>query len=269
MNTVTPTMERIRNAANVSGATKALLRVDRLSVNAGDARLLHDVSCVLNAGDVLAVIGANGAGKSTLLSALAGEIKASSGNINFAGRALAAWSLEALAERRALNTVEPSAAFALTAADVVALGRPFTTVDERAVIAALSETQATQWALRDVATLSSGEYLRVQLARSRYQLGNTRDCLWLLDEPCAHLDLSQRRAVLTLIQRVAKLRGWAVVFSTHDPAEAEAIADQVMLMRAGRVLAYGSPNTVLTAENLSACYGAEVSRKHAWVATAP
>jgi iron complex transport system ATP-binding protein len=244
----------------------ALLSIDQIAVDAAKTRLLHDISFALNPGDVLAILGANGAGKSTLLAALAGETPLTSGNVDFAGTPISALSLEALAERRAINTVEPMPAFALTAADVVALGRPFAPVDERAVIAALSETQATQWALRDVSTLSSGEYLRVQLARSRYQLGDTRDCVWLLDEPCAHLDLSQRQFVLQLIQRVAKSRDWAVVFSTHDPAEANAIADSVMLMREGRMLTYGPPKSVLTQTSLSECYGVDVVRKHAWMA---
>ncbi len=244
----------------------ALLNVRDAAVVVGKARLVDGVSFSLNAGDVLAVLGANGAGKSTLLSALLGAQRLSAGSIHFAGTTLDALTPAALAERRAVNAVEPPVSFALTAAEVVALGRPFSPIDDRALLGALSEVHATQWALRNVDTLSSGEYLRVQLARSRYQLGDARNCLWLLDEPCAHLDLTQRQFVLSHLQRIAKVRGWAVIFTTHDPAEAEAIADHVMLMREGKMLNYGAANTVLTQHNLSACYGNIVVRKHGWVA---
>jgi iron complex transport system ATP-binding protein len=244
----------------------ALINVRDAVVTLGKARLLESISFSLNAGDVLAVLGANGAGKSTLLRALSGEQHLSAGSIHFAGTSLDALTPAILAERRAMNAVEPPVSFALTAAEVVALGRPFAPIDDRALLGALSEVHATQWALRNVDTLSSGEYLRVQLARSRYQLGDARNCLWLLDEPCAHLDLSQRQFVLTHLQRIAKVRGWALIFTTHDPAEAEAIADYVMLMRNGKMLNYGAASAVLTQHNLSECYGGIVVRKHGWVA---
>jgi iron complex transport system ATP-binding protein len=250
----------------MSANDSALLNVRDAVVTAGKARLVDGISFLLNAGDVLAVLGANGAGKSTLLAALSGAQRLSAGSIHFAGTSLDALTPAALAERRAVNAVEPPLSFSLTAAEVVALGRPFSPIDDRALLGALSEVHATQWALRNVDTLSSGEYLRVQLARSRYQLGDARNCLWLLDEPCAHLDLTQRQFVLTHLQRIAKVRGWAVIFTTHDPAEAEAIADYVMLMREGKMLNYDSANTVLTQHNLSTCYGNIVVRKHGWVA---
>jgi iron complex transport system ATP-binding protein len=250
----------------MSASDSALLNVRDVVVTAGKARLVDGASFVLNAGDVLAILGANGAGKSTLLAALSGAQRLSGGSIHFAGTPLSALTPAMLAERCAVNVVEPPVSFALTAAEVVTLGRPFSPVDDRALLGALSEVHATQWALRNVDTLSSGEYLRVQLARSRYQLGDARNCLWLLDEPCAHLDLMQRQFVLTHLQRIAKVRGWAVVFTTHDPAEAEAIADYVMLMREGKMLNYDTANNVLTQHNLSTCYGGIVVRKHGWVA---
>jgi iron complex transport system ATP-binding protein len=250
----------------MSPDSTALLSVRNIAVTKGKKCLLDDISFSLHPGDVVAVLGANGAGKSTLLAALSGEQKLSAGSIHFAGASLDALTPASLAERRAVNAVEPPVSFALTSAEVVALGRPFAPIDDRALLGALSEVHATQWALRNVDTLSSGEYLRVQLARSRYQLGDARDCLWLLDEPCAHLDLSQRQFILSHLQRLAKSRNWAVLFTTHDPAEAEAIADNVMLVREGRTLAYGAVNTVLTQTNLSDCYGTSVSRRSGWVA---
>lgn len=250
----------------MSKFSAALLQVRNLAVHAKKVCLLDDITFALNPGDILAILGANGAGKSTLLAALAGNQRYSSGSIDFGAASIDQLTPAMLAEFRAVNSVEPPVSFLMTSAEVVALGRPFMAVDDRALLGALSEVHATQWALRDVGTLSSGEYLRVQLARSRYQLGDRRDCLWLLDEPCAHLDLPQRQFVLSHLHRLAKARDWAIVFTTHDPAEAEAIADYVMLMAAGKMQAYGATGTVLTQNNLSDCYGAPIVRKHAWVA---
>ena len=252
----------------MTSAGKPLLSVSALGVSVRTSRLLHDISFALQPGEILALLGANGAGKSTLIAALAGEIGNPVGSILFDGALLTSWSLRTLAERRALNVTEPAVPFALSVADYVALGRPFDAVDDYNVQAALAEADATQWAVRDIATLSSGEQTRVQLARSLYQLGDTPHCLWLLDEPCAHLDLAQKQFVLALILRIAKARKWGIVFSTHDPAEALQIADQALLLQAGTVVASGVASEVINAENLSRCYGVNINRSIAFIGSA-
>ena len=252
----------------MSADRNALFSVAAMGVEVRGSRLLLDITFAVRAGDITALLGANGAGKSTLIAALAGEIGNHSGDIVFDDKALKEWSLESLAGRRALNATEPAVPFALSVVDYVALGRPFDTADAAAVRAALTETHATQWASRDIATLSSGEQMRVQLARSLYQLGDTPHCVWLLDEPCAHLDLAQKQFVLALMARIAKQRQWSVIFSTHDPAEALQIADQALLLRAGTVVATGAATDVINIENLSRCYGVTVNRSIAFVGTA-
>lgn len=242
-----------------------LLSVSALSVRVERLRLLHDITFELQAGEILALLGANGAGKSTLIAALAAESRHHEGSVLFDGIAIASWSLRALAARRALNVIEPATPFALRVADYVALGCPFDSVDGHQVRGALAEADALQWARRDMATLSSGEQTRVQLARSLYQLGDTARCIWLLDEPCAHLDLAQKQSVLSLISRIAKARHWSVVFSTHDPAEALQIADQALLLRSGEIVALGAAAIVITAANLSRCYGVNVCQSIAFV----
>lgn len=253
--------------------TSALLSVNGLGVavpaaRKGSSQLLNDITFELRSGEIIAILGANGAGKSTLISALSGEIANHAGTISFDGRPLTSWSLESLAARRALNATEPPVPFALSVTDYVALGRPFDPTDVNDVSAALAETHATQWETRDVATLSSGEQTRVQLARSLYQLADVPGCIWLLDEPCAHLDLAQRQFVLTLIARIAKMRRWSVAFSTHDPAEALQIADQALLLREGRAVAFGAAAQVINPEQLSACYGVSVARGEGFVTRA-
>ena len=250
-----------------------LLTVDAISVRIGGTLLLRDVTFALDSGKVLALLGANGAGKSTLMAALAGELPLTSGRIEFDGLPLATWTAAALAGRRALNASEPPVPFALSVADYVALGQPFAALDAEAVAAALAECHAAEWRGRDYATLSLGEQMRVQLARSLYQLGRPLSstepqspCLWLLDEPCAHLDMAQRHFVLTLIARIAREREWAVVFSTHDPMEAQLIADHALLLRKGEVLAFAEANEALTEANLSACYGHSIALRPAFVA---
>ena len=257
----------------MSALATPLLKVDAIGVRVGGTMLLQNISFALRSGRILALLGANGAGKSTLVATLAGELPLTGGCIELHGRPLTAWSAAELAGRRALNASEPAVPFALSVADYVALGQPFDAPDVEAVAAALTECHAAEWRGRDYATLSLGEQMRVQLARSLYQLGRPLSstepqsrCLWLLDEPCAHLDMAQRHFVLTLIARIAREREWAVVFSTHDPMEAQLIADHALLLQKGEVLAFAEANEALTEANLSACYGRSVALRPAFVA---
>ncbi len=238
----------------------AVLNVQALSVVRNQSHLIDSLSFSLRAGEVLALLGANGAGKSTLLGALANEFEATSGVIEVNGQPLGVYVAESLAEVRALNAVEPPLAFSLSVFDFVSLGRPFLEPDCEGVLRALDECHAAQWMNRDAASLSSGELLRVQIARSLYQLGDAPNSLWLLDEPLAHLDLAQRDFVLRLLRQVATARRWAIVFSTHEPQDAIAIADQVLLLRRGTAMAFGDPRSVLTNEQLSECYETQVER---------
>jgi iron complex transport system ATP-binding protein len=237
----------------------AILSVRNLRVQRDGNTLLDDVSFDLAAGRVLALLGPNGAGKSTLLNALASEIVATQGEVLMNGKSLANFDAHELAEVRALNAVEPPLAFALSVFDYVALGRPFDAVWVNEIERALVECQAKQWIDRDATSLSSGELLRVQLARSLYQLGDARYCLWLLDEPMAHLDLAQRQTVLQLLRRIANERQWAIMFSTHEPRDAQAIADDVLLLREGKMIAHGTVAQTLRSAELSACYGIAVA----------
>jgi iron complex transport system ATP-binding protein len=249
-------------------ATTPLLLVTNLGVAVRDKTLLRDVNFNVHAGEILALLGANGAGKSTLIAAIAGEVAEHTGRIEFDGAPLAAQSLEEMAARRALNTAEPAVPFAMPVADYVALGRPFDSPNTAAIHEALEACHAAEWCERDFATLSSGEQTRVQLARSLYQLGDAQSALWLLDEPCAHLDLAQRRFVLSLLASVAKSRGWSIVFSTHDPAEALAISHKALLLRAGECVGYGTTAETITEASLSECYGVDVVQVVGFSATA-
>jgi iron complex transport system ATP-binding protein len=235
-----------------------MLSVRNLRVIRDGNTLLDDISFNLDAGRVLALLGPNGAGKSTLLNALASEIVAAQGDILINGKSFVSFDAHELAAIRALNAVEPPLAFSLSVFDYVALGRPFDSVRTEEVERALFECQAGQWVDRDATSLSSGELLRVQLARSLYQLGDTQRCLWLLDEPMAHLDLAQRHFALQLLRRIANERQWAIMFSTHEPRDAQAIADDVLLLRAGKTIAHGTVAESLRSAGLTACYGTTV-----------
>lgn len=224
-----------------------------LTVTLGGRRVLDGVSAAFAAGRVTAVLGANGAGKSTLLRALAALIPVR--GVTLDGAAVTAMPPRERARAIGYLPQDPAVHWNMAAREVVALGRlPHGDRDTAAIDAALAATDASAFATRPVRELSGGERARVLLAR--VVAGEPR---WLLaDEPLASLDPAHQRHVLTVLRAVAA-QGAGVVMVLHDLTLAAQAADDVLLLKQGRVLAFGAAVDVLTAENIAAAYGVNVA----------
>jgi iron complex transport system ATP-binding protein len=232
---------------------------------AGGRRLLDGVGLRLAAGRVHALIGPNGAGKSTLLRLLAGELAPAAGTIRLNRRPLPDWSPRERARQRAVLPQSHGLAFGFTAAQVVELGRlpcPRHRPEAEAAIvaAALQRAGVAPLAQRRYTTLSGGERARVQLARAMAQVWEPLDGplqgaprYLLLDEPTASLDLAHQHDCLRAVRALAA-DGLGVLAILHDPNLALRYADDVTLLRDGRVLAAGPPAEALTAEALERLY---------------
>ena len=212
---------------------------------------LHGVDLAVAAGQRLGVIGANGAGKSTLLGAITGDV-AARGDVRFADRRLADLGRIERARRVACLAQQQSLAFPFTAREVVALARsPHATgraVDTAIVAEAAAAMDITHLLARAYTRLSGGERQRVQLARVLAQIWRAEDAgasLLLLDEPVAALDIGHQSQVMATLARLAA-DGVAVVFVMHDVSLAAAHADRLIALRAGQVVASGTPAEVVT-----------------------
>lgn len=245
-----------------------MLEARQVTYTVNGNTLLAGVDLEVRPGCVAALIGPNGAGKSTLLRILAGELKPTSGSVLLDARELASLSAAELARQRAVVPQSSVLAFPFTVLEVAMLGVSvpgFDTAPAQARTAALGALDAV--GLRDLAGrlyvhLSGGERQRVHIARALSQLaappyhrGETR--CFLLDEPTSSLDLAHQSLVLTAIRRQASL-GTAIVAVFHDLNLAAALADDLVLMTKGRVMAAGPPADVLSDDLLSAAYGCRV-----------
>jgi iron complex transport system ATP-binding protein len=217
---------------------------------------LDGVDLHVRKGELCVLVGPNGAGKSTLLAALAGDQRAEQGAVTFAGQPLSRWDPRALARRRAVVLQQVPAAFPLTVAEVVALGR-LPHGDERradAIVArALAEVGLLGFAARLYPTLSGGERQRVQIARAFAQLDGVIDPVLLLDEPTAAADLAWQERLLAGLRARADA-GATVVVVLHDLNLAVRWAHAIVLLSNGWVAAAGATD-VLTAPRLSAAWG--------------
>ncbi|MEZ4317225.1 MAG: heme ABC transporter ATP-binding protein [Myxococcota bacterium] len=229
----------------------------------GGRALLSDVSVSVEAGTLTAFVGPNGAGKTTLMRVLAGELAPDSGAVVFGGRALASWSAADLARRRAVLPQRSELAFAFRVDEVVAMGRfPFAEsgrTTEQHVRAALEAVGMASMADRSWLTLSGGERQRVQLARVLAQLADTPDGTLFLDEPTNHLDLTHQLGVLQIVR--ARVREGATGIAVlHDLTAACRVADRVVLLAGGRVVAQGEPGAVLRPDVLRETFRVDIDR---------
>ncbi|ONF95527.1 ABC transporter ATP-binding protein [Sphingomonas jeddahensis] len=230
------------------------LSAEGLTVALGSRTVLRDVSADFATGRVTVVLGANGAGKSTLLRAVAALVRVADGRVALDGSDVAAMPARARAQAIGYLPQDSAVHWNMGVRDVVALGRlPHGDDASGAIAAALAATRTQELADRSVRDLSGGERARVLLAR--VLAGEPR---WLLaDEPLASLDLLHQLETLALLRGAAAGR-MGVVVVLHDLTHAAAIADEVLLLKDGQVLAHGPAETVMTPAYLASAYGVRV-----------
>lgn len=240
-----------------------LLSVSELAISYGSRRVVEAVSFDLEPGTVTALIGPNGSGKSTLLRTIARLHAPDAGAVTLEdGADLLALSPRAFARTITLLAQSRPVPGGLTVREVVTFGRHphrsrWTGQDPRgtaAVEKALALTRTAELADRPVAALSGGQIQRVWLASCLAQDTG----VLLLDEPTTYLDLRYQVEILDVVRDLASDHGVTVGVVLHDLDQAAAIADHVVLLENGAVMAQGTPVDVLTAENLSRAYGVRV-----------
>ena len=220
--------------------------------------VLHDVSLTIKAGEILFLLGRNGGGKTTLLSCLAGLLHPDSGEIRIDNHSLDSFSAAERAQRVGYIPQIHTPAFSYTVNEMVMMGRaPHlkwlavpTKEDSRIVEECLEQVGISDLRDRPYTEISGGERQLVLIARGLAQ----RCHILLMDEPTAHLDLSNQFHVMEIIQKLTH-QGLSFMISSHAPNDALAYADQVLLLSGGWVTDYGSPKDILTETSLSEVYG--------------
>jgi ABC-2 type transport system ATP-binding protein len=200
----------------------------------GDRVALRDVSVSVERGELLAIIGPNGAGKTTLLSILAGILRPDAGELGRPAREVG-WVPQQAAVYGKLSVRENLKLFArlekVPDADGI-VGRM------------LEQTGLSDRADDELATLSGGNRQRVNIA-----VGLLSDPpVLLLDEPSSSLDPRQRERLWEFVDARAPTSGTAVIFTTHNVAEAERWADRVLVLADGEVVFTGTPAELRAAE---------------------
>ncbi len=217
-----------------------------LTVSYGRRPVLRDLDLAVCAGEAMAVLGPSGCGKTTLLYTVAGFTAPDSGLIRIDGRVVVDGPRSHPPEDRDVAVVFQNYALwpHLSALDTVAYpirraGQPRAEARQRAMVL-LERMGVAALADRRPAELSGGEQQRVGVARALARGA----ALYLFDEPTAHLDAPLRTVLQEELAAQRTALGAAVLYATHDVAEAFTVADRVALLRGGAVAQIGSPQQV-------------------------
>jgi iron complex transport system ATP-binding protein len=235
-----------------------MISCTRLSIGLGGKVVVNAATLSFAPGRVTAIIGPNGAGKTSLIRALAGLLPPLSGSVTLDGADIARLAVSERARRIGYLPQNGTPAWNVTARELVSLGRlPFRSAfaaasreDDAAVDAAMAVTDTAHLAARTVERMSGGERARVKIARV---MAGTPS--WILaDEPLANLDPPHQRDILALF-RASAAAGTGVILVLHQLNAAARVADAVVLLRDGGVVATGPTRNALTAQTLEATFG--------------
>jgi iron complex transport system ATP-binding protein len=241
-----------------------MIIAEKVSLKVGLKSILDDVSVQIPFAKVTAILGPNGAGKSTLLKCLTGAKQCDSGKININGQAIDSYSLESLSRLRAVLSQATPVDFPFTALEIVRMGRnphdndSSAGPDDDIAHKALEIVDALAMKDRVFPTLSGGEQQRIQLARVVAQLWGEKSVYLFLDEPTSALDLKHQHQVLKFVAALAENRNMAIIIVLHDLNLALRYADQVVLLKDGKLFASGDTSEVLTAKNIESVFDVSV-----------
>lgn len=222
--------------------------------------ILSDASLTVKPGKLTALLGPNGAGKSTLLQVLAGRLQPQQGQVLVEDRAIKRFKEANLAAIRAVLPQQSHIQFPYTVKEIVMMGcvtHPTSHLEkEQLAVQQLAEVGFQYPSNRSYLSLSGGEQQRVQLARVLAQISGPVEGnkYLLLDEPTSSLDLAREQQFMQIIRQLCQ-KGIGVLAIIHDLNLAIQYADELILMKQGKVIDQCSTDTLIESSLIEEVYG--------------
>lgn len=220
--------------------------------------ILNNINLKIKKDSIITIIGPNGSGKSTLLKNIAANLAPQGGIIFLENKELQSYSLKELARKIGVVPQNVNIEYDFTVHEIVLMGRnPYvgrfkqeTQKDLDIVKDAMKRTNT--WSLKDrsITELSGGESQRVIIARALAQ----EPQVLLLDEPTAALDMHHQIEILDLLKVLNREKGVTIIMALHDINLAARYSKEILLLNKGEKVIMGTPNEVITKENLQKSY---------------
>lgn len=233
-----------------------MIKLEKLSKNFADNKVIDAVSAQFEQGKVTSIIGPNGAGKSTLLSMASRLIKKDAGLVYVDCKEIAEWDTRELAKKLAVLRQSNNVTMRFTVREMVSFGRfPYsrgklTAEDESVINSAISYLDLDSIEHKYLDQLSGGQR---QLAYIAMVIAQDTDHVFL-DEPLNNLDIKHSLQIMRNIQKLAHEMNKAVVVVIHDINFAACYSDIIIALKKGKIVANGKVEDIIQAEVLAEIY---------------
>ena len=234
------------------------LRISGIDCYYGSIKALENATFSVRGGEFIGILGPNGSGKTTLLRAISRTLKPKVGTVFLDDTNIYDMESREVAKNVAVVPQETTATFDFTALDIVLMGRnPYIDrfkMESREDLAiakrGMELTHTWDLAERPVNELSGGEKKLVIIARALTQ----EPKILLLDEPTAHLDISNQLEIMDLLKELCIKKGQIVLAVFHDFNLAARYCESAILLKTGKIVSAGNMDAVLTSKNIKSVF---------------
>lgn len=239
-----------------------LIRADEIDCYYGSNKILDTINLSAKNGELLGVIGPNGSGKSSLIKCMSRILRPNVGTVFINEKDICTYKTREIAREVAAVPQDSNITFSFTALETVLMGRTphlgrFESEgagDMDIALRSMEMTNTLHLADRQVNELSGGERQRVIISRALAQ----QPKVMFLDEPTANLDINHKIEILDLLKSLCHRKGLIVIVAIHDLNLAAQYCDSLVMLDNGRITSKGTPEEVLTTENVETVFSVRV-----------
>lgn len=240
-----------------------MISIENICFSYKNHKIIDGINMELESNDILGVVGPNGSGKTTLIRLISGVYSPDSGRILIEGHDIRSLKSKRLAQMVSVVPQNPNLPSGITVSDLVSMGRnPHLKLfewsnpsDNTIINSAMKMTNVHNLAYRVLDTLSDGERQRTMVSMALAQ----ESPVILLDEPASNLDIANQKVILNTISNSVHTKNLAALLTMHDLSLAAQYCNRIIMLAEGNIVAEGSPEKVITEQNIFLTYKTKVN----------